>query len=399
MTVLVRVVVGAVLLVVTAAMLVMSLRVWAPSAPLLTLPQPTAAAVDPAPVALWPGTCKAGLEHLESDPRLGQPFTPRHVHVFAFSNVGGWGLCALASSLQHFGQTLNVLGLDQSSTFFDGTSCNCSGNFGFQKKFWWMQYVLEQRVKAGIADDDLIMFLDGWDSVAQSSLSDVVQRYVQVMGGRRGVLFQGEKNCFPFDAFKPRGGGWQVFWGTKVCVQRSVAKAPEQVDGRELCDLMSGMAPTAGPYRWINSGGYLADPVSLVAFFRANRKTEELVKTDGDQTYAQLVQMLYPRIQIRVDSSASIWFAFQNFDAGDVPRVNRTTEACDPDYLMNGTAPRNALTGTSPMLLHFNGNGKPYQGSCSRAIVQRVAKKEHFLFDYDRQKRVPLGAMCGGEWK
>ena len=344
-------------------------------------------------------SCKVAYEEdAEDDERLGEPIDAQRLHVFTFNDKDG-GLCGLAGSAAHFGrlQQVHVLGFKGSMAYFDGTPCRCEKMNSLMRKIFWMEHIAKTHGTnvSMVGKDDLLMFVDGFDVIVQSDMrTEVVRLFKKIMKGRRGVLFQGEKNCFPFDKVRKRGGGWESFWGNPLCVHTSVDEEPRVVDFRDTCEIMSRLAPTEGPYRWINSGGYVGDPVSLLAFFKGLAETMQRVKFPDDQAQAQLVQMLFPRINVKVDSSAEIWFSFQNFDDGDVPRINATTERCDADYILDGMPPRNRLTGSLPMMMHFNGNGKPFLGSCISAVMRHVPRNGTYtVFDFDRQKNVSCGTF------
>ena len=344
----------------------------------------------------------------EENLRLGESFTPNKVHIFTYANLRSNGLCMLASTIQHFGHTLNVMGFDKSDTMFDGTrsvkeQCVCtpleqptpsSSNFldkmispftgkkpaeqnctctevpisAIMKKYRWMTYMVEHHDGLGISENDLVMFVDGFDLVAQNPIEPAKEIFKKVMKGRRGVLFSGEKNCFPFDVQKKRGGGWGWMHGRRICVQQRVSKDPEMIDGNQLCRVMSCKAPTKGPYQWINSGAYMGDVLSLQSFFKAAKRLEIDYDMHDDQAIAQLVQVTFPRINVVTDTHSQVWFSLQNFDKGDVPRIDEKREVCLPNYLIDGKPPVNQLTETSAILMHFNGNGKSFQGSCTNTV-------------------------------
>jgi hypothetical protein len=66
---------------------------------------------------------------------------------------------------------------------------------------------------------------------------ELLKRYLNITKGKRGIVFSGEKNCFPFDDYKASGGGWRMMWDRMLCVQ------PEDtayyVTGKEMCQLMA----------------------------------------------------------------------------------------------------------------------------------------------------------------
>lgn len=273
--------------------------------------------------------------------------------------------------------------------------CDSKDKGVFMRKFEWTSYLVNHAESAGIGKDDLVMFVDGFDVVAQNPIEGVKAAYETLLGGKRGIVFSGEKNCFPFDAWDKGGWGW--FHGKDVCVhQRVGGRGPQIVDGKFLCALMTCDAPTKGPYKWLNSGGYVGDVTSLKAFFEASNILSKYYNINDDQAIAQLVQLTFPSLNIVTDSSAEIWFAFQNFKDGDVDRIEeKPSKKCREDYLEHGIeAPVNKLTGTKPMFLHFNGNGKPFQGSCSTNILKYYRNKEHYFIDFDRGAKIQLKDIC-----
>jgi hypothetical protein len=155
---------------------------------------------------------------------------------------------------------------------------------------------------------------------------------------------------------------------------------PRLIKGKDMCALMTNL--TRGPYRWLNSGGYMGDALSVRAMLEGTRAVEARYNGagGGDQTFAQLTQVSFPRINIRVDANASIWFALQNYDEGNVPGI-RVGSGCDLNY----TGAVNRLTGIHSIFMHFNGNGKPFQGSCTAAALRAAAGQGSVYFlDNDR---------------
>jgi hypothetical protein len=325
---------------------------------------------------------------IESDPRLGQPFAPRGnvVRVFVFADGDSGGVCPLARSMGPR-VTLNVLGFRKSQRHFDETPANASHLSSYMKKLHWMRHLTQHT-----HEEDVLLFLDAFDSVAQQDLESLLPRFTQLLGGRRGVLFQGERNCFPFDQVRSRGGGWAVMANDDICVDPPAPRAgPYVIKGRDMCALMSNMSATATPTSakgaggggsglWLNSGGYMGDVLSLRAMLAGCRAMQQRYPkaAGGDQTYAQLALVTFPAINMRVDSDSRIWFALQNYEAGQVPGIGATE--CDANYT---PAPSHSL------FMHFNGNGKGFQASCTKAILRTRASSTPVSFmDYDRSTRI-----------
>jgi hypothetical protein len=154
-------------------------------------------------------SCKpASWFAIEADPRLAMPFTPGKLRVFAFADGDKQGVCSLARTLRGDAM-LHVLGFRNSNLHLKTGERMSS----YMKKLLWMRHVAQE---AHV--DDILLFLDAFDSVAQHNVSLVIPRYTEAMRGRRGVLFQGEANCFPFDISRPRGGGWSILHNDDICV-------------------------------------------------------------------------------------------------------------------------------------------------------------------------------------
>lgn len=323
-------------------------------------------------------SCKpASWFDAESDPRLGKPFTPKQFRIFAFADGEKGGVCDLATTLN--GYTLNVLGFQKSRLHRTDDPAALS----YMKKLLWMRHVVHHHAN----DNDVFLFLDAFDSVAQHDVSLALPRFTEIMQGKRGVLFQGERNCFPFDEFRSHGGGWAIMHDQNICVDTGT---PRVIQGKDMCSLMSNMSTSSGPYRWLNSGGYMGDALSLRAMLAGTALMEQRYKGagGGDQTFAQLTLVSFPRINMRVDVNAAIWFALQNYENGDVPGIH-VHGGCDANY----TGAVNTLTGIQSIFMHFNGNGKPFQGSCTKAValLRRATALGHepiVFLDHDRRKRV-----------
>lgn len=329
-------------------------------------------------------SCKPGAWFaIESDPRLGQSFEPKWdaIRVFVFADGDSGGVCPLARSMGPK-MTLNVLGFRKSQRHFDGTPANASHMSSYMKKLHWMMHLTQHA-----HEDDVLLFLDAFDSIAQQDLESVLPRFTQLLGGRRGVLFQGERNCFPFDQVKSRGGGWAVMANDDICVDPPAPRAgPFIIKGKDMCALMSNMSATASGRSapaggaWLNSGGYMGDVLSLRAMLAGCAAMQQRYPNaaGGDQTYAQLALVTFPAINMHVDSDARIWFALQNYESGQVPGIGATE--CDANYT---PAPSHSL------FMHFNGNGKGFQASCTKAILRTKTTTTPVSFlDYDRSTRI-----------
>jgi hypothetical protein len=338
---------------------------------------------------------------IESDPRLGQPFEPKRdaVRIFVFADGDSGGVCPLARSMGPE-VTLNVLGFRKSQRHFDGTRANASHTSSYMKKLHWMRHLTQHT-----DEDDVILFLDAFDSIAQQALDLLLPRFTRLLGGCRGVLFQGERNCFPFDQVRSRGGGWAVMANDDICVDPAgpyiikgtdphSALAPSEgpyiIKGRDMCALMSNMSVTTttsgrgapaggGGGVWLNSGGYMGDVLSLRAMLAGCRAMRQRYPNaaGGDQTYAQLALVAFPAINMHVDSESRIWFALQNYEAGQVPGIGAT--GCDANYTPD---PSHSL------FMHFNGNGKGFQASCTKVILRTKTTTPVSFMDYDRNTRI-----------
>jgi hypothetical protein len=198
---------------------------------------------------------------------------PPRIYWFTYSNKMDVGLCHLAASVAHYGGVLHVLGLDtgaepreskaaaESDTTGRKTSdttdtvidCDMKSHWAWDCKLKYLHRILDTALHADqgspmrIEDDDLLLFSDGFDVLAQRNLRELGAAFDQHPFGAsalkavegvnatvlqalrrqepmkpptkppitkkpsvhkpRHVLFNGESNCFPWKHTHPIAHG------------------------------------------------------------------------------------------------------------------------------------------------------------------------------------------------
>merc|ERR1719401_528975 len=107
-----------------------------------------------------------------------------------------------------------------------------------------LQEVVEYEVSVGrIAEDDLMVFADGYDVLLQRPLAELVAAYERWPGSP--YLISGEKNCWPWPHTHKSHGDWDP--GMQVNPNKSWAVHRWlQVGPKDFCNLV----PRKGPYRF-----------------------------------------------------------------------------------------------------------------------------------------------------
>jgi hypothetical protein len=180
-------------------------------------PQPSHHVGDPCTVDAFEPVDAKGVD---------EAFVPSGVQFFSFVRGKRKAVLPLAGSLHRLGAELRVVGWDPTPSKYKEV---------VMQKFEQMQRAVEG---AGVNEEDVVCFMDGFDMVAQHlPPKELLKRYLNITKGKRGIVFSGEKNCFPFDDYKESGGGWRMMWDRALCVQ------PEDkayyVTGKEMCQLMA----------------------------------------------------------------------------------------------------------------------------------------------------------------
>lgn len=111
----------------------------------------------------------------------------RDVHVITVANQINPALCTLLRSTINNGYIVHLTGLDI-------TRGNTLINFQ-EKKPKAVLDILKN--SPSIQDNDLVVFADGFDVIAQMSVTQLLQKYDKL--GKPNILFSGETYCFPWN--------------------------------------------------------------------------------------------------------------------------------------------------------------------------------------------------------
>lgn len=336
-------------------------------------------------------------------------FTPSEkLHVFTFADNPQRShrmICQAAATLASFStknHVLHVLGWNNSMHYSDGTATELrlpkldNRSRAFRKKFAWMSYLSKHYKRLwDIGDDDLILFIDD-DVLVQDDVAKIRNVYMRAFKNRRGLLFNGEIGCYPID--KERNDQYYI---------RYKAKSIEIVSSKNVCGLIMRNALGSGPYKGLNSGIYVADPISLRRFFQSVAKilNDDIYDENDDQALAQRAAAQFPEYnRIVTDSNAELSYLWYNGNYfGKDAAVHdspRNASDCTKAWLLPNGKPRlHEQTDKAPIMLHFASNrARPSMEGCFRALLNSQDLKKlppHLYFlDADRKQKIKLSSYC-----
>lgn len=173
---------------------------------------------------------------------------------------------------------------------------------------------LREWLRAGGATKDLLIVCDSYDVVFTAHPNTIGDRYMELFGGDQ-VVFNAERGLFP------RG------------------------------DLTHHFADTGTPWRYLNSGFFIGRPTDILAMLDAMRLEDLNNDLDADGR----------TVNVNDQGWYQVGYALQV-----VPQALDThcelcccCSACSlDDFDLAGAQVVNRLTGTAPMVWHFNGGSK-----------------------------------------
>ena len=167
-------------------------------------------------------------------------------------------------------------------------------------------------------DNDIIMFLDGYDTFIHSTEEVVLERYFDF---RKEIVFAAEKSCWP---------------------DRS----------------LENKFPETGGYKYLNSGTFIGTVSSLKKFF-----SNPIENHEDDQLYCQK-QYLSKEFDIALDYESYIFLC-----------MSRIEESClyneSSDYIIN------AETNCTSLIVH--GNGGPYTKDTFDTLYNSINKYKFYI--------------------
>ncbi|CAL1169855.1 unnamed protein product [Cladocopium goreaui] len=302
----------------------------------------------------------------------------RNVHFYTYSDtIPHPGLCALAEAAYELGHGLRVMGLSKRPGYI------LIHNHSPTLKFLMLQEVLEYEVSKGrIHEDDIVIFSDGHDVLLQQSLAEIFVAYSR----------------FPdWPHTHPSHGTWDLndqipFANQSWTINRWIRFLPE-----DFCRMIRG----DGPYPYPNIGLSMAPAKRFIEVLKRNNKIV-LEEEMNDQGAMWLVIFRYAEeLNIQIDQHAEVFLNMLEYKAGDLER-----EPCDKTWFRGaggfGRPPRNALTNTTPGILHFNGPSHEdgVWPSCYHVINGKFRRKEHghAFYDIDHDILVGTDNICDYSW-
>jgi len=214
-----------------------------------------------------------------------------------------YGYVTLARSARYFGYDLRTLGTGDE--WHGGDMVDSTG--GGQK------LLLVRKALAGLDAEQLVLFTDGYDTVFQLGPDDLLRRW-KAAAKTTDVLFGAEKLCWP---------------------------------SRDLCTRYEPYLSTKSPFRYLNSGTYIGRAKHLRALLD---DADDAEPATDDQLFfsRKLLASLKGTLDVRValDTDCEVFQPLADTTIAD-------WECESPAYLF-----RNAVTGSTPALLHGNGRAK-----------------------------------------
>ncbi|KDO17047.1 hypothetical protein SPRG_17258 [Saprolegnia parasitica CBS 223.65] len=345
-------------------------------------------------------------------------FAPRRIRFLTLADDARPNICHLAAAIYQQGNVLEVLGWDQSDTFFDGTSCGArcktplegaeQVRFGQEKKLYWLLHYFEH--KPDLHDDDLVLFTDAWDVIVNGDTTTLTDLFLRHTKHARGVIFNGEPACGDSFTLPSEYGDYLRRRSWRVQLERD--QNPRLIRGDSVCNAMAAKtlstAHIPGPNWSLGSGGILGDVRSFRSILRKvhqiRREQEELFAKDphraylfqGDQILFQLAYLQSPEINVKVDASGEIFFVISHLVAdGDFDEFS-PAKGCTRNYMAHGLASVYAWNRIAPVFFHFPGDYKEAFWSCA-APTSRYRESRgvgQYMFDVDRSRQVPVADVC-----
>lgn len=239
------------------------------------------------------------------------------------------GLIRLKESALRYGIPLKVLGIEKDWT--GGNVSRLENPGGGQKINLLKEYLKRDE---GLNDDDLIVFVDGYDVVFTGPIEFVLERYKNF---KSKVVFAGERSCWPDEG------------------------------------LASSYPQTDSPYRYLNSGTFIGTVSEL------RKITEEPISdTDDDQLYYSH-KLLSGQYDMELDHRCVIF---------------QPTEGCwdDVDYMIPPEHSEgnliNKLFNTTPCIVHGNGSPRAkifFNRVCDYVSCNRLG---HFLYNPVKERKL-----------
>ncbi|CAL1144598.1 unnamed protein product [Cladocopium goreaui] len=302
-------------------------------------------------------------------------------------DMGHHGAAATTEAAYELGHGLRVMGLSKRPGYI------LIHNHSPTLKFLMLQEVLEYEVSKGrIHEDDIVIFSDGHDVLLQQSLAEIFVAYSRFPDWP--YLISGERNCWPWPHTHPSHGTWDLndqipFANQSWTINRWIRFLPE-----DFCRMIRG----DGPYPYPNIGLSMAPAKRFIEVLKRNNKIV-LEEEMNDQGAMWLVIFRYAEeLNIQIDQHAEVFLNMLEYKAGDLER-----EPCDKTWFRGaggfGRPPRNALTNTTPGILHFNGPSHEdgVWPSCYHVINGKFRRKEHghAFYDIDHDILADKGKKAG----
>lgn len=246
---------------------------------------------------------------LGSDIENGDNMIQRQTHVVTVASDQDKAIL-LRTSSERFGIPLNNLGL---GVVWEGG--DMTGPGGGQK------INLVKSFLDTVDENDLVLFVDGYDVIINDNIQTIVERYND-MGG--DVVVAAEKNCWPSK------------------------------------DMEDKFPPTHTAYRYPNSGLYIGKAGSLKLLFK-----EELTNRQDDQLYLQHAILKSPELDVKVVLDV------ENYIFQCIASTNEAEVIVKANKQLLNTETR-----CCPCILHGNGGGRDKLKFENTAEALGISKNE-----------------------
>lgn len=234
-----------------------------------------------------------------TDPVSSGQSVDREVVVFTVAtDEAHFGFETLRRSANYYGYDLRVLGLGE-----DWKGGDMARTTGGGVKLIYMQTAIRE-----IPDSQLVLFVDGYDTVFQYPASVLLARFREIGAD---VLFGAEKDCWPSE---------------EVCEQYALR--------------------TDGVFRYLNSGTYMGNAgflKDILAEFEDNPEADDQLFFSR---YLRDYRHGKRKTRVLLDTECSLFQTLSSFSRPD-------WDCYGPTYRLSNT-----ITSTKPVVIHGNGASK-----------------------------------------
>lgn len=217
-------------------------------------------------------------------------------------------------------------------------------------------------------DDEVYVYADGFDTIVQQSLVELVDAFDDFLSRRRisrrdGIVAMGEQNCWPWPkhtSSRMRGVSMQYMRNATLVLQNGTG-----VRANDVCGIFE--TRHSGLWKYPNAGVLMGTGRALKGLARCYLFHMRRGHFD-DQAILGLCALGDARVVVDTESELFLSHYAYNKDLF-------SAEACKTGYLdAQGRPPYVRATGRRPFILHFNGpSGRYRMKECMRMFAQACA--------------------------